>query len=196
MNPSQSNSREFQWLAIDAEVKSLEESIWVLKHRRNTLVPVSSLPPGVIATIFSFLRLLVTSTAFLPGETPERLDPLAWLRVAHVCHRWREIALNRPLFWSYVDFTTFTSAGAAEILTRAKKTPLHLEARVPHGHWDEDQFSAFAKELQPRVSHICHLGVSAGTVNLRRILEGLTSSAPILEYLSLAQIRTLASHRP
>jgi hypothetical protein len=186
MNPSPAKSREYQWQAIDAEVKALEESIRTLKLRRNALVPVSSLPPEVITAIFSFLRLRVTPSALSLGEKPDQPDPLAWLRVAHVCHRWREIALNQPLFWNHLDFTTVTSAGAAEILTRAKKAPLHLEARVPFGHWDDDQFSAFEKELLPRVSHIYHLGLSAGTLDLREILQGLTSSAPILEYLSLS----------
>ena len=181
MNPSQANPREYQWQPIDAEIKSLQESIRTLRLRRNALVPVSSLPPEVITSIFTFLHLRVTALTL--GENPE---PLAWLHVAHVCHQWREIALNQPLFWSHVDFTTLTSAGAAEILARAKKAPLHLEARVPVGYWDDAQFSSFENELQPRVSHICHLGISLDTFDLRRILEGLASPAPILEDLSLS----------
>lgn len=93
MNPSQANPREYQWQAIDAEIKSLEESIRTLRLRRNALVPVSSLPPEVITSIFTFLHLRVTALTL--GENPE---PLAWLHVAHVCHQWREIALNQPLF--------------------------------------------------------------------------------------------------
>ena len=41
-----------------------------------------------------------------------------------ICHQWREIALNGTLFWDHIDLTTFSSAGTAEILTRAKNTPL------------------------------------------------------------------------
>ena len=89
MDPSQAISREYQLQAIDDEIKSLEESIQTLRYRRNTLVPISSLPTEVITAIFSFLHL----SAF----TSKKLDPLAWLRVVHVCHRWREIALNQPL---------------------------------------------------------------------------------------------------
>ncbi len=129
------------------------------------------------------MHLPVTLLAFKLGEKP---DGLAWLRVAHVCRQWREIALNQPLFWSHVDFTTVSSAGAAEILARAKTVPLHLEARVPGGHWDDSRFSAFQKELQDRVSHTCHLGISAEPFHLRRILKELVSPAPTLEYLSLS----------
>ncbi len=176
MDPSQANSREYQRQAIDAEIRAL-------KLRRNALAPVSSLPTEVIAAIFSFLRVRVASSPFPLGGRP---DHLAWLRVAHVCHHWREIALNQPLFWSHVDFTAFNSAGAVEILARANTVPLYLEARVPIGHWDDARFSVFQKELQARVSHICHLVISAQHFHLRKTLEGLVSPAPTLEYLSLS----------
>lgn len=55
MNPTQANSRERLQQAIDAEIKSLEESIRALKLHRNELAAVSSLPPEVLAAIFSFL---------------------------------------------------------------------------------------------------------------------------------------------
>ncbi|KAH8987724.1 hypothetical protein EDB86DRAFT_3081903 [Lactarius hatsudake] len=183
MDPSQAKSREDQRQSIDAEIRSLEESIQALRRRRNALAPISSLPTEVVVTIFSFLRVRVTLLAFKLGAKSE--GP-AWLRVAHVCHRWREIALNQPLFWSHVDFTTVSSAGAAEILARAEKVPLQLEARIPIGLWDEARFGAFQQELQNHVSHISHLGFSAAPSHLRKILGGLVSPAPTLEFLSLS----------
>jgi hypothetical protein len=183
MDPSQANPREYQRQAIDAEIKSLEESIRALRYRRNALAPISSLPTELIAAIFYFLRLpaIGTSPAPLGGKSDNHL---AWICVAHVCRHWREIALDQPSFWSRVDFTNLTLAGAAEILARAKKAPLYLEARAIH--WDDVRFSAFDKELLPRVSHIGHLSISTEAFFLRRTLEGLTSPAPTLEYLSLS----------
>ncbi|KAH8993958.1 hypothetical protein EDB92DRAFT_2102703 [Lactarius akahatsu] len=163
--------------AIDAELKSLDESIRALKHRRNTLAPISSLPTEAITTIFSFLHIPVTSSAvtcFTLGKQPNP-DRQAWLRVAHVCHQWREIALNQPLFWSHVDFTIFSSAGTVEILSRAKTVPLQLEARIPY-------------QLQERVSHVSHLAISAEPFQLRKILSGLASPAPTLKCLSLSSV--------
>jgi hypothetical protein len=53
MNPPQANPRERLQQAIDAEIRSLEESIRALKLRRNALAPISSLPPEVFIAIFS-----------------------------------------------------------------------------------------------------------------------------------------------
>ena len=124
------NSWEYQQQAIDAEIKSLEESIRVLKYRRNALAPISSFPTEVTTRILSFLH--PTSSVFTPDKKPNS-DPLAWLRVAHVCHQWREIALNESLFWSHIDFRNLSSVGITEILARAKTAPLYLEARFLGG---------------------------------------------------------------
>ncbi|KAH9161210.1 hypothetical protein EDB89DRAFT_755259 [Lactarius sanguifluus] len=172
--------------AIDAEIKSLEASILALKYRRNALSPITSLPTEVITTIFSFLHIPVTLSAFAPGGQPKRQERLAWLRVAHVCRQWRETILNQPLLWSHVDFTIFSSAGAAEILSRAKRVPLHLQARVPCRLWDDTRYSTLRKELQDCVSHISRLAISAEPIHLHRILKGLILPAPTLEFLSLS----------
>ncbi|KAH9009851.1 hypothetical protein EDB83DRAFT_2531055 [Lactarius deliciosus] len=174
--------------AIDAEIKSLEASIQALRYRRNALAPISSLPTEVVTTIFTFLHIPATLSSFTLGEQPKRSEQLAWLRVAHVCRQWREIALNLPHLWNHVDFTIVSSAGAAEILSRAKGVPLYLEARVPCHFWDDTRFSALQEELQDHVSHISHLRISAESFRLRGIFKGLVSPAPTLELLSLSGV--------
>ncbi|KAN0138236.1 hypothetical protein V8E53_004125 [Lactarius tabidus] len=190
MDSSKANSREYQRQAIDAEIKSLEESVQesfrALRRRRNALAPISSLPTEVIAAIFSILRLV---------DRRRTHHDLAWLRhlrVTHVCHQWREIALNNPLFWNHIDFTKLSLTGAAEMLVRAKKAPLHLEARIIGYEYGQQytqnraRFNAFIKELQPRVTNICRLEITAHASFFRRALKGLTSPAPTLESLSLS----------
>ncbi|KAH8979548.1 hypothetical protein EDB92DRAFT_1904116, partial [Lactarius akahatsu] len=56
----------------------------------------------------------------------------------------------------------------------------------PNMNMDKARISTFQKELQPRVSHISQLAISARPFNLERVLEGLVSPAPILQYLSLS----------
>ena len=172
--------REYLWKAIDDQIKSLEVSIQELRplrHRRNELAPISSLPTEVIGAIFSLLRVPT-----LDGKPDHR----AWLRVAHVCHHWREIALNQPLLWSHLDFTAVSSAGAVEILARAKKVPLHLKANVPFGHWDDARFRNLQKELKTHASRIRHLELCIEPTQLKKTLNHLISPAPTLEYLFLS----------
>ncbi|KAN0125272.1 hypothetical protein V8E53_015636 [Lactarius tabidus] len=185
MDPSQTAPREHLRQAIDAEIKSLEGSIRTLKHRRNELAPISSLPTEVIDAIFSLLRVPSTSS---PSSTlGGKLHCLAWLGVTQVCHHWREIALNQPLLWSHLDFTTVSSDGATKILARAKTVPLHLEAKVsPFDCWDDARFRYFRKELKAHVSHIRHLDLSMGPAQLNRTLNHLTLPAPTLEYLIIS----------
>ena len=202
--------REHQLQEIDAEIKSLKHaltptsslplSIRALKYRRNALAPISSLPAELIAAIFSYLRLPSNTTPLssLPAllyaelfpsfpDIDRRPDcPTDWLCATHVCHQWREIALNDPLFWNYVDFTDLTSAGATEILTRAKEMPLHLEARDTF--WQDDtRRGAFENQLQSRFSYIYNLHIRAEEFHLRRIFNKLALPAPILEQVSFSQ---------
>ena len=184
------NSWQYQQQAIDAEIKLLEETTRVLKYRRNSLAPISSLPTEVTTRIFSFLH--PTSSAFTPDKKPDP-DPLAWLRVTHICHHWREIALNQPLFWSHIDFRNLSSVGIAEVIARAKTAPLYLEARFLSGRLNyrkepritRSQFDAIQENLQACVSRICHLLFSADMPAFSETLKGLISPAPTLERLSL-----------
>jgi hypothetical protein len=179
MNPNHPISQKCFQQVIDAEIKSLEESIRALKTCRNTYSPVSSLPPEVFAAIFSYLCLPgVPSLGGNPGKN------LARLHISHVCHQWREIALNQPLLWSHINFDTLSSAGATEILVRAKSVPLYFEVGS-YRYWGKVEFGIFQKELQSRVPRICHLSITAGTTSLQSTLEGLVSPAPTLEYLSV-----------
>jgi hypothetical protein len=166
-------SWKHQQQAIDVEINSLEESLRALRYRRNALAPISSLPTEVIAAIFYLLR--------------EQPDIYRALPVAHVCHRWREIALAHPLFWSHLDLTTIRPAGATVILARAGMAPLNLEAIVPIHLWNDDRFSTFEKQLHTHLSHIYRLRIGVQKhYHLNRILEGLISPAPTLEHLSLS----------
>jgi hypothetical protein len=191
MNPSQANSRKCLRQSIDAEIKSLEESIRGLKSRRNALSPISSLHPELFAIIFSIL--CVPSTSSQDGNPDDH--HLARICVSHVCHQWRETTLNLPLLWSRVNFTSLSLAGAAEALVRAKSAPLYLEANISSQRWDDDRFSTFQNELQAHVPHIRHLRIRAEPVLLQGTLERLVSPAPTLKSLSLSSTGELRRTR-
>lgn len=182
MDSSIDDSAEHLRRAIDDELESLEKTTRTLKFRRNALAPISRLPPETISIIFSFLS---SPREYVQLFTGEKQDVLAWLRVSHVCHRWREIALNQPRFWSRIDFTTLTSAGATEVLSRAKMAPLELEADLSCAHWPCDRVVALGQQLSSHISHISRLNITADMADLQTIIGGLASPAPTLEWLSL-----------
>ena len=150
----------------------IDDEILALKHRRNALAPISSVPADIIAVIFSHLR----------SRQP---DIHVMVHVTHVCHHWRLIALDRPLLWNRINFTTITPAGATEILARAGTVPLYLEAKVHSYNWSNSRLLAFRKELQTHISHVYHLCITARHSRLDETLEQLVSPAPTLEHLSL-----------
>jgi hypothetical protein len=182
MNSNTEDTPEHLRRAIDAELKSLEKTALTLKLRRNALVPISRLPPETIAIIFSFLSL---PRDHVQLSTRGEQYKLAWLRVSHVCHRWREIALNHPRFWSYIDFTTLTLAGATEVLSRSKMAPLELEANFSRVFWEAARFTALREQLVAHLSHTCRLSITAKSIELQKIVDQVVTPAPTLEWLSL-----------
>ena len=145
------------------------------------------LPPEIMDLIFSFLYLA-------PGLKSR--DRLGWLNIAHVCHQWRDIALNQPRFWSYIDITTLTLAGANEMLVRSKNAPLHLVANFYRYHRDSKRLDAVRKQLEAHISHIQSLNIYSHPLPLSRTLVRLTTSpAPALESLSLCARRELRMQR-
>lgn len=101
---------------------------------------------------------------------------------------WRETALSHPRFWSYVNFTELTPHGVAEILSRAKIAPLHLEAFSRKRSME--RFEALGKQIEAHTSHIFHLKLSGW--HLSCVVKQLTSPAPTLDSLTLSSINTLA----
>ena len=166
MDTSSAESRDRLRQAIDDEINSSEESTRALKSRHNALALISRLPPETLAAIFSVL--------------PSSTWNMEWIRVTHVCRRWRETALNHPRLWSYVNFTKLKPAAAAEILARAKMVPLHLEVDLTT--WKILYPLAFEGQLEAHISRIRHLSITGA---LEPSLDRPVSSAPNLEFLTL-----------
>ena len=167
-----------------------------MKIRRNALSPISSLPPEVFIAIFSHLCLPGTSSS-LHGRILDSDYHLTRLCVSHVCHQWREIALDQPLLWSHIDFFTQSAAGTAEILTRAKSAPLYLEASVSDCDWDDVRFRTLLQELPARIPYIYRLRISADPTDLDNIIRAtiMSRSAFSLEHLSLSSQNERAGRR-
>jgi hypothetical protein len=143
------------------------------------------LPPEIMDLIFSFLYL-----------APVSKSRLGWLNIAHVCHHWRDIALNQPRFWSCIDITNLTFAGANEMLVRSKNAPLHLVANYYRFNRDRNRVDAVSEQIEAHISHIQSLNIYSHPLPLSRTLVRLTASqAPALESLLLCARRELRMGR-
>jgi len=159
--------------AIVDEINSLEASTRALKSRLNELAPISCLPFEVLTGIFTFLSVFAWNDCS---------GILAWIYAAHICRRWRDAALNHPRFWSHVNFAKLTPVGMAEILSRAKMAPLHLETDFRSCKWEYHM--AFKRQFETHISHTRHLKFSG---DLKWHMGPLLNSpVPTLESLSLS----------
>lgn len=165
--------------AINCEIQVLEDSIRESKCRRNALVPISRLPPEVLSLIFSLL-------SFSAAHNKSDRHVSSLLRVTHVCRLWRDTALNCPHPWSHINFTKLSRVVITEMLSRAKMAPLHLEAKIDYKN--KTQLAFFKQQLKAHISHTRQLSLSE---QFQTVLERFISSAPALEFLSLAD---LSSH--
>ncbi|KAF6759714.1 hypothetical protein DFP72DRAFT_795590, partial [Ephemerocybe angulata] len=118
------------------------------------------LPPEILAAIF----LLI----------PRDVGDTSWIRVTHVCHRWREVALNDPRFWSVLNSVPPCFMEFA--LARSKGAPIsvHTSEDTP----DDTLFKALSPDRLQEVS----LNLTAGG---RTVLSHFTKSFPILETVEI-----------
>lgn len=123
-------------LAIQSDIDAYTRAIIDLKSRLNTLTPIGRLPPEVLSEI------LVCGVMNDDSRHTAKYDynRLPWIRLAHVCHHFRAVALSTPQFWSYLRLTK--SQVFAELLTRSKAAPLHIKARVDSGTNGADRILA------------------------------------------------------
>ncbi|KAI0058219.1 hypothetical protein BV25DRAFT_1919581 [Artomyces pyxidatus] len=73
---------------LDEDIDAVSD-ILLLKTRRNTLAsPVTMLPVEILRRIFS-----LTTSVYEPSPLYIGMA-LGWIKVTHVCQRWRRVALN------------------------------------------------------------------------------------------------------
>lgn len=104
---------------VDEEIVALLSVLASVRTRRNRLPSAARLPPELLAHIFSYLAA---------WERPRRRAPikLGWIKVTHVCSRWRQVALDNPMLWTYISFD-ITYEWYLEMAQRAKLLPLVLQ---------------------------------------------------------------------
>ncbi|KAK0217879.1 hypothetical protein IW262DRAFT_1463198 [Armillaria fumosa] len=156
---------------IDVEILQHEEAVRLLKSRRNTLAPISQLPPEMLSRIFLFVSY--------PRERS-----LLWINVSHVSRHWRAVALGFPALWSSPPFMTPT--WAHEMLKRSKMAPLTIVADLTY--MTPKMLAAFDDAMR-QVDRSAELSLT-GAKTMEKYLANATKRAPFLNKLCISQIYT------
>ena len=130
-NHSKTGIHDFSARARVAAISTLDKAIDVawqflcsLLTRRNALMPISLLPPEILARVF---HLLVPEEPPLSRQFRFREQKLGWIRVTHVCRNWRRVALDDLTLWAKIWGTPTNTKCISEMLARAKNAPLDIK---------------------------------------------------------------------
>jgi hypothetical protein len=167
-------------------------------------MPISLIPPEVLARIFHLLVL---------EEPPcSRQQDLDWIRVTHVCHFWRQVALGDSSLWATISCIPTNTELISEMLAHARDAPLDIDIGaqrrevilmfLPHLHHTRklrlynlsmlhsDILQTIYDLEAPVLEHL-ELGVSASFPTFFQDLGGTTlfkGQAPRLQTLFLIQV--------
>ncbi|KAJ3479349.1 hypothetical protein NLI96_g9129 [Meripilus lineatus] len=107
-------------------------------NANESLSTISGLSDDVLAMVFQEYYDLMMN----PLSTPVR--PYSWIRVTHVCHRWRALAISMAVLWS--TFVIGRPEATRVFFSRSKSAPLAIN--VPSSTQDKlicDVFNAFSR---------------------------------------------------
>ena len=98
------------------------------KRQHNLRLPISRVPDEILSTIFCHLRSNFVSTVAI--EVWPRQHGLkcltGWVAITHVCHAWREVALDTSSLWCHIDVSSQVHNWMPELLRRSKESLLTI----------------------------------------------------------------------
>jgi hypothetical protein len=114
-----SSARAVALSKVDREIDAAIPLTRTLLTHRNTLAPVSVLPPEVLSRIFHLVAL---------AERPwSNMENLRWISVTQVCRHWRQVALDDSSLWARIPRYQQCTAWISEMLARARNAPLVID---------------------------------------------------------------------
>ncbi|TFY54182.1 hypothetical protein EVG20_g9817 [Dentipellis fragilis] len=174
---------------IAQDMCEIEQVLSILKMRQNTLTPIHRLPADIFADIFSFLVVLEPPTAPTTQYSvahPTVSESLGWVRIIHVCRRWRTIALDQPMLWSNVSFELPLLMDA--MLERSRGALLHIRKDFMSGRSDKKCLDRVGFVLISESSRVRCINLTFPYTAWDDILQYFRGFAPRLESLSLSRV--------
>jgi len=162
--------------AIDKEIDAARWLVQSLLSRRNSLAPISTLPPELLARIFRLLILgdLDLARFGVPMEF--------WFKATHVCRHWRQVALDDSSLWARVTVTEYSSSDwVSEMLVRSRNAPLDINLMCEP---NPRLLSKFPPHIsRTRQLKLCELRMHPS--HSQRVKDICALEAPALEHFEL-----------
>ncbi|KAF5320091.1 hypothetical protein D9611_010318 [Ephemerocybe angulata] len=158
---------------IQRRVEELKDEICALNSLHNSLSPINRLPPEVLSDII------------IQGSSESRKEGVLWIRLSHICKRWREVALDCAALWSDISF--LKPALTSVMLSRTKSTPLTVHIDTAYCQATPRTYDALSGILSSSDRLQCLTIDDKGKnrrLQLRKALSRCTT-APILKELRI-----------
>ena len=162
---------------LDDEIAALTLALCNLRTQRNTLSPISRLPPEILASIFIHCAC--------SRQKKQRGIP-NWVNVSHVCRHWRDVALNCSTLWSFLFVSS--KYWTEELLARSKKAP--LKVRVDSDCPKQSKELNLLEKVAPQADRIQDLCLRLTRREAERILSLFFSPASLLQTLEISVERS------
>ncbi|KAA1470087.1 hypothetical protein DENSPDRAFT_670365 [Dentipellis sp. KUC8613] len=114
---------------IDGRVRILQTGISARHSCHNSTLPVVSLPVEILTIIiFHVMERDILYARDIGWHQRHKRESLGWIKMTHVCRRWRQVALATPLLWRNVVW--LRADGMETMLHRAARAPLRVDLVV------------------------------------------------------------------
>ncbi|KAF7980750.1 hypothetical protein HWV62_36781 [Athelia sp. TMB] len=161
---------------------------YIAKARtRNSIVPISSLPIELLIEIFT----IGSRVPIDPNNLHARFEVL----VSHVCHLWRDTALNTPVLWTRVHRAMCQEeiGSIAAYLERSKDVPIDLAIEIASDDqdWaieeaeyeDDSELAPVYQLLRPHIHRCEVIRIRSFSTREDRDVRRLLITAPFMPSL-------------
>ncbi|KAG1780989.1 hypothetical protein EV702DRAFT_1022863 [Suillus placidus] len=113
--------------AFNGDMTALAEPSCCLRSRRITHSCISLLPPEILTTIFTYI--VEEDTFKSHTGTPRPCDVPISVMITHVCRHWRQVALECPTLWAFLNCVSINWLDI--MFKRSRKAALVVIYRSP-----------------------------------------------------------------
>ncbi|KAI1796767.1 hypothetical protein LXA43DRAFT_1177890 [Ganoderma leucocontextum] len=156
-----------------------------LKTHLNTFTHINRLPNEVLGQILVVYARDHYRSATRDRDKSGSTSP-QWIKLAHVCRHWREVALGTPRFWSHVYVRRLGTFSA--LLSLSKSSPLHVDLTLQQYSCSDFGTWISATDLIGQESHRLREFICVANLKQFRTLgEKLSPPMRFLEMLALSE---------